>query len=112
MTDPTNLTDLTIPYGGRTALTLTVRVPLSHVCPVVHERDFGRVTITYKPATRLLELHALAGLLRGYDDLEVTHEDLTADLHRVLAGALRPEGLTVTTSWTTAGLEYEVTVEG
>lgn len=104
--------DLTIPYAGKKEVTLTVRAPLTHICPVVHERDFGRVAITYKPATRLLELHALAGLLRGYADEEVTHEDLTGQLYRDLTAALRPEGLTVTTSWTTAGLEYEVTVDG
>lgn len=104
------MTDLTIPYGGRTEVTLTVRAPLAHVCPVVHERDFGKVEVTYKPSVRLLELHALAGLLREYADAEITHEDLTADLHRQLAGALRPEALTVTTSWTTAGLEYDVTI--
>lgn len=104
------MTDLTIPYGGKREVTLTVRVPLAHICPVVHERDFGRVTVTYKPATRLLELHALAGLLREYADLEITHEDLTGDLHSKLESALRPESLAVSTSWTTAGLDYEVTV--
>lgn len=102
--------NLTIPYAATGEATLTVTAPLAHVCPVVHERDFGTVTVTYKPATRLLELHALAALLRGYADREITHEALTGDLYLELAGALRAETLTVTTSWTTAGLGYSVTV--
>lgn len=102
--------ELTIPYGGKAEVTLTVRAPLAHVCPVVHERDFGRVTVAYKPATRLLELHALRNLLASYAATEITHEELTTVLHRELETALRPEALTVTTSWTTAGLDYEVTV--
>ena len=100
---------LTIPYAGKKEVTLTVRVPLSHVCPVVQERDFGRLTITYKPATLLLELHALASYLRGFDTISITHEDLTAALRADLLDALRPETLTITTAWTTAGIEYEVT---
>ena len=100
---------LTIPYAGKKELQLTVRVPLAHVCPVVHERDFGKVTITYKPATQLLELHALAAYLREWADVEVTHEALTAGIRADLLDALRPETLSITTAWTTAGIEYEVT---
>lgn len=102
------MTDLTIPYAPAGATTLTVTAELAHVCPVVGERDYGRVTITYKPASRLLELHALVALLRGYADRAITHEELTGELRGVLADALRAEDLTVTTSWTTAGLAYEV----
>ena len=104
------MNELTIPYGGKAEVTLTVRAPLAHVCPVVHERDFGRVAISYKPATRLLELHALRNLLANFAATEITHEELTSELHSVLESALRPESLTVSTSWTTAGLDYEVTV--
>lgn len=100
--------NLTIPYSATGPTTLTVRAPLAHICPVVSEPDYGTVTITYKPATRLLELHALAGFLRSFADKKITHEDLTADLATVLRIALAPEALTVTTSWTTAGLDYEV----
>lgn len=108
------LTTLTIPWAPTSteAVTLTVTAPLSHVCPVVHERDYGTVVIAYKPAVALLELHGLADLLRSYADREVTHEALTGELHRVLHETLAPEALTVTTSWTTAGLEYAVTIGG
>jgi NADPH-dependent 7-cyano-7-deazaguanine reductase QueF len=100
--------DLTIPYAPTGATTLTVTAPLAHVCPVVQEADYGSVTITYKPATALLELHALAALLRSYADQVTTHEALTAQLKATLADALRPEALSVVTSWTTAGLAYQV----
>lgn len=99
---------LTIPFSPTTPTTLTVTAELSHICPVVKERDHGKVTITYKPASALLELHALAGLLRTYSDISITHEELTAALRLTIASELSPESLTVTTAWTTAGLTYEV----
>jgi NADPH-dependent 7-cyano-7-deazaguanine reductase QueF len=103
------MNELTIPYAGTAGLTLTVTADLTHVCPVVKERDFGKVAITYKPATSLLELHALRRYLDGYDGLSITHEELTASIKTRLTADLKPEFLTVTTAWTTAGLSYEVT---
>jgi NADPH-dependent 7-cyano-7-deazaguanine reductase QueF len=100
--------DLTIPYAGTAGLTLTVTTDLTHVCPVVKERDFGKVEITYKPATRLLELHALRRYLASFDGVVITHEELTAYVKAAIALELRPEQLTVTTHWTTAGLGYTV----
>lgn len=100
---------LTIPFSPTTPTVLTVTAELSHVCPVVKERDHGTVTITYKPASALLELHALAALLRDYAAVIVTHEALTAELAAALRSALKPEFFSITTAWTTAGLKYEVT---
>lgn len=87
---------------------ITLSRPLVHQCPFVDEVDNGTVTIVYTPITEPLELHALAAYLDGFDDQAITHEALTQKIY----DDLEPEAATliVTTTWTTAGFNVEVTV--
>ncbi len=77
----------------------TVRGTIMHQCAHRSEEDRGTVEFVFDgPAP---ELHALASLVAGFENVKTTHEELTARL-AVETGAA------VTTRWRTAGFEVEV----
>lgn len=76
-----------------------VRGSIVHACPHRDEVDRGTVEFTFDgPAP---ELHALAAHLAAFEEVKITHEELTARL-------ATDTGAAVTTRWRTAGLEVEV----
>lgn len=87
-------------------LFVTVTGRLNHLCPFnPTDRDSGFVTITWETESETFEAHDLAAYLRGFAEVETSHEDLTLCIHSELSKA---DGLTVTTvtthDWQTAGL--------
>jgi NADPH-dependent 7-cyano-7-deazaguanine reductase QueF len=96
---------VSVPTEAR-GVTCRVHVDALHLCPHVDEIDQGTVTASWAVDGTTIELHSLAARIASYADTKISHEDLTADL----AGALRAHvvGVSVTTTWRTAGLEMVV----
>lgn len=76
----------------------------NHLCPVKDERDSGEVEIFYDEPSRFIELHDLRAFLDGYEEVKITHEELTDAIKRRYVFA------DVSTRWLTAGCEIEVTL--
>jgi NADPH-dependent 7-cyano-7-deazaguanine reductase QueF len=98
--------NLTAPCAAQ--VTVTYTGPLTHRCPFVDEVDNGTTTITWTTAGATLELHALAAWLAQFDELVVSHEDLTARIRTELADQEGIADVAVRTAWTTAGAEVTV----
>lgn len=99
---------ITVPCDSR--VTMTATFPLIHRCPFADEVDEGTVEITWTTEGRTLELHALAAWLHGWDEQAISHEEVTAQIARGLAGEpwlpwVGIADVSVTTRWTTAGGE-------
>lgn len=88
---------------------LTASGPLRHLCPHVEEVDDGTVEIGWTCAGSTLELHSLAAYLDGFAAARISHEHLTRAIQEDLAGLYGIAAVTVTTSWSTAGLGVRVT---
>lgn len=82
---------------------------LKHLCPFVDEEDHGTITVTWKVGVDTIELHALAAYLSRFEQVRISHEDLTARIASEL-DATGVEIVDIKTSWSTAG--FAVTVEG
>lgn len=84
---------------------ITVTGPVSKLCPFKDEVDHGTVELTFD-AAEAPELHALAAALQAHDR-KITHEAYTAEVYE----AWEPHGcVSVTSSWTTAGLSVTCAV--
>ena len=95
-------------WGEAHQQVMTISGDLVHRCPFRDEEDRGAVTITWDVDGATLELHALADYLRTFTNQLVSHEDLTGRIHTdITRTGLR--GVTVTTTWRTAGLDVTVT---
>lgn len=84
-------------------MNITVSTEVTKLCPYVDEIDHGDVTFTF--TGRAPELHALAGHLRSFEQVRVSHEIYTSRLYD------RYKPVEVTTRWVTAGLNVTVTVK-
>lgn len=101
------MTDLAVPDS--TGQTVTVTGPLEHLCPHRDEVDHGTVTVTWTCAQTTLELHALAAYLRSWRNSTMSHEQITDRITHDLEAVAGIFNVTVSTTWSTAGLA--VTVE-
>lgn len=103
------MSSLTVPCDNNVAVSATGE--LVHRCPFVDEVDNGTITITWLPDGETFELHALAEYLRGFENSRLSHEEIT---DRIAFDLIVPGivGVTVTTSWTTAGFTVHATTGG
>jgi 7-cyano-7-deazaguanine reductase len=76
---------------------------LTCVCPVTGAPDFATITISYVPASLIIELKSLKLYLWGYRDQGAYHEDVTNRVLNDLVSALSPRRMTVMTDWFVRG---------
>lgn len=81
---------------------VVARGPVAHRCPIVDETDIGTVELAWSGEAP--ELHGVARFLESFHDRRITHEALTQEIADAYPDA------SVTTWWSTAGLDVEVTV--
>ncbi len=82
---------------------VTASSDIEHRCPHVDEVDKGTVTISWMVTECTIELHSLAEYIRGWKDVRVSHEELTATIQRdVLRAGV--EEVQVRAMWQTAGM--------
>jgi NADPH-dependent 7-cyano-7-deazaguanine reductase QueF len=86
-------------------VTMRVKASIRHLCPFVQEVDDGHVTVDWDTDGWTFELHSLRAYLRSFTDREISHEDLTEEVRAELSSHHGIKGVTVTTTWRTAGME-------
>lgn len=90
-------------------VTVSVTMPAVHECPFRNETDEGTATLEWTTVRgQTVELHSLRTYLDSLDEWVVSHEDYTCHLWSTLVDA-GLSGVTVTTTWSTAGGTVKVT---
>lgn len=76
-------------------------------CPHRDELDRGEVTISWTTDGMTFELHQLNALLGTYAHATISHEEFSDDLRAGLASRVGVKDVTVSSKWTTGGLDVE-----
>lgn len=82
------------PSGSRAEITTTTD-EFTSVCPFSGLPDFARVTITYTPKERCVELRSLKYYLMSYRDVGIWYEHLVNRMLEDLVRACRPRRMKV-----------------
>jgi NADPH-dependent 7-cyano-7-deazaguanine reductase QueF len=89
-------------------VTVSVSGELTHKCPYRDEIDHGQADITWTIAGRTLELHSLAEYLTGWQNAQLSHEQVTDRIRHDLSAIDGITDVQVSTSWNTSGLRVSV----
>jgi NADPH-dependent 7-cyano-7-deazaguanine reductase QueF len=89
---------------------VSVTAPLTHLCPFRDEIDEGTVTISWDVAGGTLELHSLRRYLDRFRASKLSHEEATARIFHDLSSEVGVRLLSVSSTWSTAGMEVAVEV--
>lgn len=76
------------PHEGAIETVCLTRTGVVHACPFEDERDAGEVVIDYEPRKWLLELRSLDEYLDGFEEMKVSHEELTQIIAADISAAL------------------------
>lgn len=93
----------TFPYDGPEQEIVTETGEFSAVCPFSGLPDFARLTITYVPGDRCVELKSLKYYITSYRSVGIYQEHATARIAEDLFRVLSPHRLTVRTVYNVRG---------
>ena len=93
----------TFGYEGPEQEIVTETSEFSAVCPYSGLPDFARLTITYVPRSRCVELKSLKYYITSYRNVGIFQEHATARIAEDLHKALAPARLTVRTVYNIRG---------
>ena len=93
----------TFPYQGPDQEIVAETGEFSAVCPYSGLPDFARLTISYVPTTRCVELKSLKYYITSYRNVGIFQEHATARLAEDLFRLLEPKRLTVRTVYNVRG---------
>ena len=93
----------TFPYDGPEQEIVTETGEFSAVCPFSGLPDFARLTITYVPGDRCVELKSLKYYITSYRSVGIYQEHATARIAEDLFRVLAPRRLAVRTVYNLRG---------
>lgn len=93
----------TFGYDGPEQEIVTETDEFSAVCPYSGLPDFARLTVTYVPAARCVELKSLKYYVTSYRNVGIYQEHATARIAEDLFKALAPRRLSVRTVYNVRG---------
>jgi len=93
----------TFPYDGPEQEIVTETGEFSAVCPFSGLPDFARLTISYVPGDRCVELKSLKYYITSYRSVGIYQEHATARVAEDLFRVLSPRRLTVRTVYNVRG---------
>lgn len=93
----------TFGYEGPEQEIVTETGEFSAVCPFSGLPDVARVTITYTPGDRCIELKSLKYYIMSYRNVGIYQEHATARIAEDLFGALAPRRISVRTLYNVRG---------
>lgn len=93
----------TFPYEGPQQEIVTETDEFSAVCPYSGLPDFARLTITYVPKDRCIELKSLKYYVTSFRSVGIFQEHATARIAQDLFRVLEPASLTVRTVYNVRG---------
>ena len=91
------------PYDGPEQEIVTETGEFTAVCPYSGLPDFARLTITYVPAGKCIELKSLKYYVTSFRNVGIFQEHATARMAEDLFRCLAPKRLEVTTVYNTRG---------
>lgn len=102
--DPAQLDPIDYHYAGRRDVDIVIRQPeFTSVCPMTGLPDFGRITITYRPDKKIVELKSLKYYLMQYRNVGIFYEHVVNRILDDLVAALSPKSMEVTGDFTSRG---------
>ncbi|MCL5269288.1 MAG: preQ(1) synthase [bacterium] len=90
-------------FPGRDIDIITTTEEFTSVCPFSGLPDFGRLTITYTPDRKCVELRSLKYYLMSYRNVGMFYEHVANRILEDLTGLLDPRRMTVECRFTTRG---------
>ncbi len=93
----------TFPYQGPEQEIVTSTDEFSAVCPFSGLPDLAKLTLTYVPSDRCIELKSLKYYVMSYRNVGIFQEHATARLAEDLQGVLKARRLTVHTRYNVRG---------
>jgi 7-cyano-7-deazaguanine reductase len=93
----------TFEYTGPEQQIVTETDEFSAVCPYSGLPDFAKLTITYTPAAKCIELKSLKYYVTSYRNVGIFQEHATAKIAEDLAKVLEPSWLEVKTVYNVRG---------
>ena len=93
----------TFDYSGPEQQIVTETDEFSAVCPYSGLPDYARLTISYVPGNRCIELKSLKYYITSYRSVGIFQEHATARIAEDLFRVLEPARLTVTTVYNVRG---------
>ena len=93
----------TFEYTGPEQQIITETDEFSAVCPYSGLPDYAKLSISYVPATRCIELKSLKYYIISYRNVGIFQEHATARMAEDLFRVLQPATLTVTTVYNVRG---------
>ena len=102
--DRTVLQALEYTYHRRRPISVRIEQPeFTSVCPISALPDFGRITINYIPAERIVELKSLKYYLLQYRQVGVFYEHVVNQILDDLVAVLAPRFMEVVGTFTPRG---------
>ena len=90
-------------YPGREYTIEIVCPEFTSVCPKTGQPDFGRLTISYVPQEKCVELKSLKLYLQQYRNEGIFYEHVTNRILDDLVAVVRPRRMTLTAAFTPRG---------
>jgi len=82
------------------------------VCPKTGQPDFGKLTFTYVPADKCVELKSLKLYLQRFRNEGIFYENVTNRILDDVEGVVEPRQMTSLAEWTPrGGISSRITVE-
>lgn len=99
-------------YPGRDYTIEIVCPEFTSVCPKTGQPDFGKLTFTYVPAQKCVELKSLKLYLQRFRNEGIFYENVTNRILDDVAGVVEPRQMTLLAEWTPrGGISSRITVE-
>ncbi len=73
------------------------------VCPKTGQPDFGKLTFTYVPGKKCVELKSLKLYLQRFRNAGIFYENVTNRILDDVAGIVEPREMTLVAAWTPRG---------
>lgn len=84
--------------------TIQIECPeFTSVCPKTGQPDFGKLTFTYVPHEKCVELKSLKLYLQQYRNEGIFYENVTNRILDDVAGVVEPLEMTLVAEWTPRG---------
>ena len=101
-------TDVLVPmeyqYQNQRDIDIVIRQPeYTSVCPMTGLPDVGRITITYRPGNKIIELKSLKFYLLQYRNVGIFYEHVVNRILEDLVAVLEPKYMEVTGDFTARG---------
>lgn len=90
-------------YPGRDYTIEIVCPEFTSVCPKTGHPDFGKLTFTYVPDKKCIELKSLKLYLQRFRNEGIFYENITNRILDDVAGATEPKEMTLVSEWTPRG---------